>query len=138
MSLMSALCGGVVGGIISIFTGYLFMGALFHRFQARTPSTWRSEGPKQYAFSSAFILLSSIGLSLLFALTGGVTAAHGSSWWLQGLAFGSLCWAALPLPSLLSTALFVNLHRGFVVGALLDSFVACMLTSVAVAWFIVR
>jgi hypothetical protein len=138
MNVMSALFGGVVGGVISIFTGYLFMGALFHRFQALTPNTWRPEGTKQYALSSAFIVLGSIGLSLLFALTGGVTAARGAAWWLQGLAFGSLCWVALPLPSLLSMALFVNFHRGFVLGALLDSFVACLVTSVVVAWFIVR
>ena len=138
MSLTSALMGGAIGGVLSIFTGYLFMGVLFHRFQAHTPSTWRSEGPKQYALSSAFIVLSSVGLGLLFALTGGVTPARGSSWWLQGLAFGSLCWVALPLPSILSMALFVNFHRGFIVGALLDSLAACVLTSVVVAWFVTR
>jgi hypothetical protein len=138
MNVMSALLGGVVGGVVSIFTGYLFMGALFHRFQALTPNTWRPEGAKQYALSSVFIILGSVGLGLLFALTGGVTAAHGSPWWLQGLTFGSLCWVALPLPSLLSMALFVNFHRGFVLGALLDSFVACVVTSEVVAWFVVR
>ena len=138
MNVTSALLGGVVGGVVSIFTGYLFMGALFHRFQAQTPSTWRPEGTKQYALSSAFIVLGGVGLGLLFALTGGLTAVHDSSWWLQGIAFGSLCWAALPLPSLLSMALFVNFHRGFVLGALLDSLVACVVTSVAVAWFGIR
>ena len=137
MNLMSALLGGVIGGVASIFTGYLFMGALFHRFQALTPNTWRPEGPKQYALSSVFIMMGSVGVALLFALTGGVVAAHGIAWWLQGLAFGSLCWAALPLPSLLSMSLFVNFHRGFIVGALLDSLVACVLTSVVVAWFVI-
>ena len=138
MNVTSALLGGVVGGVVSIFTGYLFMGALFHRFQAQTPSTWRPEGTKQYALSSALIVLGGVGLGLLFALTGGLTAAHGSPWWLQGIAFGSLCWAALPLPSLLSMALFVNFHRGFVLGALLDSLVAYVVASVAVAWFGIR
>jgi hypothetical protein len=138
MNLAHALLGGLIGGVASIFTGYLFMGALFHRFQALTPNTWRPEGPKQYALSSVFIIMGSIGIGLLFALTGGVAATHGSAWWLQGLAFGLLCWAALPLPSLLSMSLFVNFHPGFVVGALLDSLVACTMTGVVVAWFIVR
>jgi hypothetical protein len=138
MSLTSALLGGAIGGVASIFTGYLFMGALFHRFQSLTPNTRRHEGPTQYALSSVFIILGSIGIGLLFAMTGGVTAAHDSPWWLQGLTFGALCWAAMPLPSLLSMSLFVNFHRGFVLGALLDSLVACVMTSVVVAWFIIR
>jgi hypothetical protein len=134
MSITHAALGGLAGGVVSVFTSWLITGTLFHRFQSATPATWRPEGPKQYALASALNLFTGMTLGVLFGTTGGVSGLTGSHWWLQGLVFGCLCWASLPLPMQLTGALFVNFHRGFVVGSLLDLLATCVLAGLGAAW----
>jgi hypothetical protein len=117
-----------------VFTSWLITGTLFHRFQGATPATWRPEGPMQYVLSMALNLFAGLALGVLFGATGGVCALAESKWWLQGIVFGCLCWASLPLPMQLTAALFINLHRGFVVGILLDILAMCLLAGLGSAW----
>ncbi|MEO8741474.1 MAG: hypothetical protein ABI537_17480 [Casimicrobiaceae bacterium] len=83
-------------------------------------------------------MLAALMVALFFSLTGGVTAVAGAGWAVNGLLFGLLCWAALGAPVLCSLALFVNLHRGVVVGLVLDWLLVALLAGLAAAWTLGR
>lgn len=120
------LFAGLAAGVVGVFTSWLLMGKLFHPYQARTPGTWRAqEGPIHYAAASALTIVASLVITGFFALTGGIHVGTGRL--AGGLLFGVLCWAAFALPVLLSQAVFVNLHRGVIVGSLLDWLVVAVL-----------
>jgi len=127
------LLAGLAGGVVSVVTSWLLVGVIFHRFQARTPATWRpGEGSAQYARSSGLTILAALVIATTFFLTGAIALGHGS-WLAAGLAFGALVWGALALPIILDVALYVNLHRGFVVGLLVNWLVVCLICSTAAA-----
>ncbi|HVP40198.1 MAG TPA: hypothetical protein VMS93_13555 [Candidatus Saccharimonadales bacterium] len=134
MSLARVVVAGAVGGFLSILTSWLITGTLFHRFQRRTPETWRPEGPRQYALSSLIQVLAGAAVGVLFFATGGVARLGVTSWLPAGLLFGSLAWLALACPAHAINAVYVKLHRGVVVGLLLDSWVGLVLVSCACAW----
>jgi len=134
MSLVRLLLAGAVGGFVSIFTGWLIIGNLFHRYQRLTPETWRPEGPKQYAMSSIVQVLAGAAVGLLFFVTGGAPSLAQVGWLTRGLVFGSAVWLAVACPIHLVTAIYVKLHKGHVVGALLDSLVGLAITGCACAF----
>lgn len=135
MHTIGALVAGAAAGVVAIFTSWLVTGFLFHPYQRLTPATWRpAEGPRQYALSSTITVGAALAISVLFALTGGVRALGGAGWLANGLAFGALCWATLAVPILLSMAVFVNLHRGVIVGLLLDWLLVSLLAGAATSW----
>jgi hypothetical protein len=131
---MTLVLFGALGGVIAIFTSWLITGFLFHRFQAETPGTWRPEGPRQYAAASALDVFAGAAIGLLYWHTGGVHIGGGAGWLFRGALFGVLAWLALALPVILSMATFVYLHRGVVVGLLLDWLAVALLASIACAW----
>jgi hypothetical protein len=127
------LLAALAGGVVSVVTSWLLVGVIFHRFQARPPATWRPvEGGAQYAMSSGLTILAALLIASAFSLTGAVALGHGS-WIVAGLAFGALVWGALAVPIILDVALYVNLHRGFVVGLLLNWLVVCLICATAAA-----
>ncbi len=139
MPLTKILFAGALAGVLGVLTSWLVTGVAFHPYQRLTPATWRpTEGPRQYALASGATLLAALMIVLFFSLTGGFHALVGKGWLLQGVLFGLLCWAALGAPVLFSIALFVNLHRGVVVGLLLDWFLVSLLAGVAAAWTLGR
>jgi hypothetical protein len=129
------LLAGLISGVIGVFTSWLITGMLFHPFQAKTPQTWRpSEGSRQYAGASALTILAALIISAFFAATGGLHGVTGPV--TNGVYFGFLCWAALALPMTLSSALFINLNRGFVAGLLLDWLVLSLLAGGVAGWLL--
>lgn len=125
---------GAVDGVLSIFTSWLITGYLFHGYQRLTPDTWRPEGPKQYALSSAVQVLAGGVVGLLFFATGGVARLVTGGWLATGLAFGLIAWISLACPVILTNAVYVRLHRGVVIGLLLDSLVGVLVVSGVCAW----
>lgn len=134
MNFTRVILAGVGAGIVSVFTSWLITGALFHKYQRLTPDTWRSEGPAQYAMSSALNVVECVGIALLLGWSSGFPGAHAFGWAGRGLLFGLACWFALLLPATLIQAVYVKLHRGFVVGAAVDTLVLCLLAGAAGAW----
>ncbi|HEX9637507.1 MAG TPA: hypothetical protein VGB99_08240 [Acidobacteriota bacterium] len=114
------LIAGAAAGFVAVVLDWLINAWLFHDYQKRTPSTWRAEGPKQYLLSMAATFGSGFTYAIFYAWTGGVHLGGELHWLAAGLLFGLGCWMALALPIVLSLAIFVNLHRGCVVGLLLD------------------
>ena len=127
------LVAGLISGVIGVLTSWLITGMLFHPFQARTPQTWRlSEGSRHYAAASGLTILAALVITSFFAATGGI---HGvTSPITNGVYFGFLCWAALALPVILSSAVFVNLHKAFVAGLVLDWLVLSLIAGGIAGW----
>ncbi len=134
MSLMRIVMASASGGVLSIFTSWLITAYLFHGYQRLTPETWRPEGPRQYALSSVVQVLGGAAVGLLFFATGGLSHLAVSGWLGTGVVFGLLAWLALVCPVAVTNAVYVRLHRGVVVGLLLDSLVGVLLVSSACAW----
>jgi len=134
MSLGRLLLAGAVGGFVLILTGWLIIGNLFHRYQRLTPETWRPEGPKQYAMSSVVQVVAGAAVGLLFFVTGSASSLGQAGWLVRGLVFGSTAWLAVACPIHLISAIYVRLHKGHVLGALLDSLVGLAVIGCACAY----
>ena len=131
---LKILAAGVVAGIVANATGYVITGRLFHPYQARTPNTWRpSESWTHYQYATAVRIAACIGIGFLYAAVGVTSTASTAHAVVHGVGFGSILWAVTVAPLVLEAALFVNWHRGFVVGLLLDWWVVCVLASAAAA-----
>jgi hypothetical protein len=105
--------GAIAGLILSATTSFLITGRLFHRYQKNTPSTWRSESWRQHLFAVGLQTLAGAGLGALFTL-GGAPAIG-----MRLFDLGAAVWMVLAA-CILIQALYVNWHRGFVVGLLID------------------
>src|SRR5204862_7095716 len=109
-TLQIVLLPGAIAGVISIFTSWLWMGVIFHRFQARTPNSWRPENNLSYALSAAMHFGACIAIAMLFVLVlrthSGIFAdgIHGA------LRFAALIWMAIAAPFAIEAAIFINLH----------------------------
>jgi hypothetical protein len=128
------LAGGLIAGILANLTGYAITGRLFHPYQAKTPDTWRkSESWTHYQYATAVRIAACIGIGFLYAALSSSFAPFAGHAIGRGISFGAILWAVTILPLVLEVALFVNWHRGFVVGLVLDWLVVCVLASVAAA-----
>jgi hypothetical protein len=133
-TLQLALAPGAIAGIMSIFTSWLWMGVVFHRFQQQTPNTWRPENNRSYALSSAITFLSCIAIATLFLLVarmGGVFAGGCTG----ALRFAAVSWMALAAPVVINAAVFVNLHPWFVLGQVINSLTTSILACTITSWF---
>ncbi|SRR6266436_6221837 len=127
MLITQMLAAGAIAGILSNVTGYAITGRLFHRYQARTPNTWRAaESWGHYLYSAGVRVLACAGIVILYHAYG-----TANPFFAGGAGFGICLWAVTVVPVIVEIALFVNWHRGFVVGLLLDWLVVCVIASVA-------
>ena len=134
MTILQILAGGVIAGIGANATGYMITGRWFHAFQAKTPNTWRlTESWAHYLYATAVRIAACIGIGLLYAVIGAASTLLSDHPLLRALSFGSILWAVTILPLVVEVALFVNWHRGFVAGLLLDWLVVCELACVSTA-----
>jgi hypothetical protein len=130
--ILQSLTAGVIAGILSNVTGYVITGRLFHPYQARTPNTWRAaESYAQYLYSAGARTLACIGIAFLYGVLVASTSLFGAGAILGAVVFGVSLWAITVAPVVIEVALFVNWHRGFVVGLLLDWLIVCVVASVA-------
>ena len=129
------LLAGAFAGILANVSGYFITGRWFHRFQSATPHTWRSsESWVHYLYATLARLVACMGIAAVCALT-----THSGFWIagsavLRGVGLGSALWLVTAAPVILETSVFVNWHRGFVVGLLLDWWMVFVLAGVAGAF----
>jgi hypothetical protein len=132
--LLRVLAAGVIAGIVANATGYLITGRLFHPYQAKTPNTWRqTESWAHYQYAAAIRTAACVGIALCYAALNGSFANLGAGPVSRGVSFGALLWGITILPLVLEVALFVNWHRGFVMGLIIDWLAVCVVASVAAA-----
>jgi len=134
----AAIVPGLISGLISIFTSWLWMAVVFHRFQRETPGTWRPEGSSSYILASILRLLSAFGVACLFTLIVRFNVACFSAGPGGSLRFALCLWAAMPLPIILESAIFIRLHRLVVVGQLLDWLTTLVVTCLGTGWWLTR
>jgi len=131
-----AFVPGLIAGVVSVFTSWLWMGVIFHRYQRETPETWRPEGSRSYIAASLLHVLAAIGIACLFTLVVrfkvGIFAVG-----FQGIFYFAICiWGALALPILLESAIFVRLDRLVVIGRLLDWLTTSVLAYAIIWWWL--
>ena len=132
MVILQPLAAGVVAGILSNITGYVITGRLFHPYQGQTPNTWRAaESYTHYLYSAGVRVLACIGIAILYGLVAASTSVFGSGAILGAAVFGIGLWAVAVASVIIEVALFVNWHRGFVAGLLLDWLIVCVVASIA-------
>jgi hypothetical protein len=135
-TLRAAFVPGLIAGIVSIFTSWILMGGIFHRFQRETPQTWRPEGAASYTFASLLHVFAAIAMACLFTLVLRFNVGTFSGG-LRGSFLFALClWGAVALPMIVESALFIRIHRLVVVGRLLDWLVTALLACVITGWWV--
>ena len=134
----SAIVPGLIAGVISIFTSWLWMGVIFHRFQKETPGTWRPEGTRSYILSSALGFVTAIGVACLFTLIVRFNVGIFAIGFQGALLFAIAIWLVLALPILLESAVYINLHPLVVVGQLINWMTTLVLACVITAWWLRR
>jgi hypothetical protein len=133
-TLQLALAPGAIAGIITIFTSWFWLGAVFHRYQRLTPNTWRPENNRSYTISSLITFLSCIAIATVFLLVarmGGVFAGGC----VGALRFAAVAWMALTAPVVINAAVFINLHPWVVVGQVVNALTTSVLTCTITAWW---
>ena len=134
-NLQSMLTPGLIAGLLSIFTSWLWMGVIFHRFQNRTPETWRRETGLSYLASSAVHVLAAIAIAIFFS----VLKQHAPGLFETGMhcavAFALTVWVVFALPIILDAAIFIRLHPLVVAGQLLDWLTTSLLATLITAWW---
>jgi hypothetical protein len=97
----------LLAGTVSSFSDWLFGGILFHAKYNAHPEVWR-QGPGQSETSAV-----AGSVTLVFLTSAAFIAAcvvfhlHGYG---ETLRLALLCWLMVPLPLLITNALFIKLH----------------------------
>jgi hypothetical protein len=133
--LQSAIIPGLIAGVLTIFTSCLWMGVIFHRFQNRTPETWRRETGVSYLASSAVHVLAAVAIAVFYS----VLKQHAPGLFETGahcvVAFALTIWVVFALPIILDAAIFIRLHPLVVLGQLLDWLTTSLLATLVTAWW---
>jgi hypothetical protein len=137
-TLRTALAPGLIAGVISIFSSWLWMGVIFHRYQKATPNTWRTEGPRSYAIASLLHLIAALGIACLFVLMVRFNVGISPVGLAGSIRFALCIWGAISLPIILESALFIRLHPFVVVGQLLDWLTTSVAACVVTSWWLSR
>jgi hypothetical protein len=131
---LNFVAAGAIAGLVANAAGYLITGRLFHPYQARTPNTWRAtESWTHYLYSTAIRIAACIAVAFLYVALRSASPTFGEGAIARGGTFGLMLWAVTILPVVIEIALFVNWHRGFVLGLVLDWLVVCVLASTSAA-----
>jgi hypothetical protein len=137
-TLRIAIGPGLVAGVVSIFTSWLWMGVVFHRFQRETPETWRPEGPRSYVAAILCHVFAAIGIACLLTLIARFGVGFFGGGILANLRFALCIWGAIAVPILLESAVFIRLHPLVVLGQLLDWLSTSILASLITGWWLMR
>jgi hypothetical protein len=97
---------------------WFFIGFLFHKYQALTPSTWRKETGRSYAASTILAFFFAFMFAFIFSLW---ARTYGPLQLVNGIEFGAVCWLTFSVPAEVGNAIYVNSSPAHVVGKCLSS-----------------
>jgi hypothetical protein len=136
LDLTDAMAAGAAGGLTAL------LASLLAGLSMRPPASPRqAHALDGYALRTAQILLTLFAAAMLGALywlSWGLAAVVNVAWWLRGIAFASVCWAALALPVLLLLRTQTMLEARVLAGAITQWLLICLGAGLACAWVAVR
>lgn len=136
---MRILVAGALSSIAAIVMGWFFTGWLFHRFQRRTPATWRDPSWRRTLLGIALNdILFGFAFAAFFDLVGGIGRFNIDNWIGMGITFGAGCWGAIALPMCLAMLVFMQVHRGVIIGILLDWLASSIVAGLVCAFVFAR
>ena len=136
--LRAALVPGLLAGIISVFTSWLWMGVIFHPYQRASPEIWRAEGPRNYALSSIVRVLSAIAIAVLYVLVARFHVGLFSDGIAGAFRFAAAIWIAFAAPVAIESAIYVRMHSMVVLGQVIDWLTTSVLACAITAWWMTR
>jgi len=120
----------LAAGLVSSFTDWLFAGVLFHEKYNAYPEVWRPA----LRHSDTAAIAGSIALGFLTSASFiGVCLAFGVRGYESTLKLAVLCWLMVPLPLLITNALFIKFHALVVVSHSLGWLAKLLVAALAVA-----
>jgi hypothetical protein len=124
----------LVAGIAASFADWLFAGALFHKKYLAYPEVWRpalmqgrDAGPIAWSMALGFVSVAAfMAACVKFEIYG-----YGAT-----LAFALLVWLMVPLPLIITNALFMKIHPLIVVSHSLGWVAKLVIAGVVAGWLI--
>ncbi|HUJ83567.1 MAG TPA: hypothetical protein VLW83_16895 [Candidatus Acidoferrales bacterium] len=107
MNWMHFLLAVLAAGIISSFTDWFFGGILFHDKYLAYPEVWRRSLAKSEAPAVAWSIVLGFLTAAAFIFVCAVFHVRGYAGTLK---LAMLCWLMIPVPLLITNALFIKLH----------------------------
>ena len=96
-----------IAGFVASFTDWVFGGILFHDKYNTYPEIWRQSVGKSETSAVAWSVVLGFLTSAAFMTACVVFGVHG---YRASLELAGLCWLMVPLPLLVTNALFVKMH----------------------------
>ena len=97
----------LAAGVLTSFTDWFFGGILFHKKYLAHPEIWRQTEGKSETPAVAWSVILGFVTAFAFALACVLFAVHG---YRASLALAGLCWLMVPVPLLITNALFIKMH----------------------------
>jgi hypothetical protein len=133
MAYFKTVMVGVGIGVVATLIDGFFIGFLFHKYQKETPNTWRQENIRSYITSTIVSIFFGILFASFYSLFVATSIHNGFG---EALEVGAFCWATFLLPEIIGTSIYVNLHRMFVIGKCVSSFVVLLAASAISVWLL--
>jgi hypothetical protein len=127
--ILSAVCIGIANTAIE----WLFIGFLFHKFQALTPQTWRTENYSSYTYSTLLSLLFGILFTFFYLKIGFRYVLPGNIW--SACKLGLICFAGFTFISELGNSIYINYDRKFLAGKLIATCLSYMVAAIIAGYF---
>jgi hypothetical protein len=97
----------LAAGFVSSLTDWFFGGILFHAKYSVYPEVWRASVAKSETSAVTWSIMLGFLTAAAFIFTCTVFHAHGYA---ETLRLAVLCWLMVPIPLLITNALFIKLH----------------------------
>ena len=133
MSVIHFILSSVCIGIASTVIEWLFIGFLFHKYQALTPQTWRTEKYTSYVYSTLLSLLFGIIFTFFYIKIGSKYVLAGDIW--SACKLGLICFAGFTFISELGNAIYINYDKKFLAGKLIATCLSYMVAAIIVSHF---
>jgi hypothetical protein len=130
MSIWHFILSSVSIGIAYTGIEWFFIGFVFHKFQALTPQTWRTENYVNYTYSTLLSFLFGVLFTLFYLKIGSRYVLSGNLW--SECKLGLLCFACFTLISEIGNAIYINYDKRFLAGKLIASCL-CYLSAAIIA-----
>jgi hypothetical protein len=121
----------IAAGIAVSLTDWIFTGVLFHGKYLAYPEIWRKRNSEGPVIACSTVL----GFVTSAAFIGACSAAtlHG---YRSALELAGFCWLAVPMPLLVTNALYIKIHPLVVCSHALGWLVRLVLAAVAAGWLL--